>query len=674
MVSVNGDFFKWDKCLPWESLFVLVSMTMKGEQLFGCEAIMNKKDLLYYIKPEQQNEQDLHSLLTMHPEIKFVSLMGVDFAGNDTDEKIPIKIFLEDTASFLEGSAAQTDGSSVVLTGIATLNNARVDLTVDKSVNWYVDYNYEHFDAESGNMVGTLRIPCYLLHNDNHVCSRSILKDTLDHVEEELLAMFKEYPVIAGLEHVNLADVEKIVFTCATELEFWVKSPAEDAPVEALHSSQIMQEQYWQRTRGNVRTAMEQTIQMLELYGLEPEMGHKECGGVKGQIDGSGHMTHVMEQLEVDWKFNVGVQTADNELLARIIVKEVFRMNGLDVSFQAKPIPGVAGSGEHVHVGIAAKMKNGKIVNLFSPKDMHQDFLSAIGYGSMMGLLKNYEVINPFISCTIDSFNRLKPGFEAPVCIVTSLGMSPDNPSRNRTILAGLIRDLDNDKATRIEMRSPNPYTNTYIALAAFYLAMLDGIKACVTSGKDLKALEAEISKEAGVEGFYLEKDRQYRTEEDVFEDFTGEERDHLFGKPPATVWENMCAFDKYPEKLAVLTQSGILKPEYAESFKQGALIRWQTELLTRLIPENHEKVVKAKRLHSQDSSTDLDLALWHKIQNLRTKLAKDSFDTPSIFTCIRKAFTEGDFDTASAKQVEMAEVMLELKRLYNEYKQNIID
>jgi glutamine synthetase len=54
--------------------------------------------------------------------------------------------------------------------------------------------------------------------------------------------------------------------------------------------------------------------------------------------------------------------------------------------------------------------------------------------------------------------------------------------------------------------------------------------------------------------------------------------------------------------------------------------------------------------------------------------LAKDSFDKASIFTCIRKAIAEGDYDTASAKQIEMAEVMLELRRLYNEYKQNIID
>lgn len=58
-----------------------------------------------------------------------------------------------------------------------------------------------------------------------------------------------------------------------------------------------------------------------------------------------------------------------------------------------------------------------------------------------------------------------------------------------------MIRDIDSPMATRIEMRSPNPYTNTYIAIAAFYLAMWDGIKACVESGKNLKELEAELSK-----------------------------------------------------------------------------------------------------------------------------------------------------------------------------------
>lgn len=55
--------------------------------------IMNNKDLLYVIKPEEQNESTLRELLTLHPEIQFVSLMGVDFAGNDTDEKNPDEDF-----------------------------------------------------------------------------------------------------------------------------------------------------------------------------------------------------------------------------------------------------------------------------------------------------------------------------------------------------------------------------------------------------------------------------------------------------------------------------------------------------------------------------------------------------------------------------------------------------
>ena len=170
--------------------------------------------------------------------------MGVDFAGNDTDEKVPISLFLKDIDGFLEGMAAQTDGSSVVLTGIATLNNARVDMKIDSSVNWYIDYNYEHFDSATGRMVGTLRIPCFLVHNNVRVDSRSILHDTLDYVEKELLELFKKHPQIAGLEHISGEDIEKIIFTCATELEFWVKSPREDAPIEALSSSQMMQEEF----------------------------------------------------------------------------------------------------------------------------------------------------------------------------------------------------------------------------------------------------------------------------------------------------------------------------------------------------------------------------------------------------------------------------------------------
>ena len=627
-------------------------------------------DNLLYVIPANSSKEDILSTLKAHPEIKFVSLVGVDLAGNDTDEKIPISIFFKDIDDFYAGRAVQTDGSSVVLTGIATLNNAKVDMPIDSSVNWFIDYNYEFFDEETEKPVGTLRIPAFLIHEGKRVDSRAVLKDTLDFVKSELLAAFKKHPHISGLEQIQADEVEDIQFTSATELEFWVKTPLEEADIEEMSASQVMQEQYWQRTHGVVRTALEQAVLRVNTYGLDVEMGHKEVGGLKAQIDESGNMTHVCEQIELDWKYADALQTADNELLVRTVVREVFRENGLEVSFKAKPIIGLAGNGEHTHIGMAAVMKGGKVVNLFSPKEMTKDFMSAVGYGAIMGLLKNYEVINPLVSATNDSLNRLKPGFEAPVCIVTSLGHSPMVPSRNRTILAGLIRDINNPYATRFELRACNPYTNTYLVLAAIYSAALDGVKMAITHTTD--ELAAELSKEAGTEGFYLDTDRAYRSENDVFEDYTEEERNRLFGAPPATVWENMSNLGNYPEKRAVITASGALRDQVLDAFVAGELLRWKTELISRIIPENRDIVRKAREVTSS-FVTDQDSYNWNKINGIRTYLAKDSIDEKSLFTLLINALNEGDYATASGLQVEMYDKIEELKALYDAYRKNMI-
>ena len=104
-----------------------------------------------------------------------------------------------------------------------------------------------------------------------------------------------------------------------------------------------------------------------------------------------------MEQLEIDWKYSTLLQAADNELQIKYIVKDVFRLNGLDVTFMAKPIVGVSGNGKHTHIGVVAKLKDGRTVNLFTPKDIKSDFLTPIGFGAMMGILKNYEIMNPLL-------------------------------------------------------------------------------------------------------------------------------------------------------------------------------------------------------------------------------------------------------------------------------------
>lgn len=627
-------------------------------------------ELLYKI-PANTPREEIIRQLKEHPEVRFVSLVGIDMAGNDTDEKIPVRIFIEDIEKFYNGTAVQTDGSSVVLPKIATINNAKVDLPIDPAVNWFVDYDPESSDEETGLPVGTLRIPSFIIHEEKRVDSRAALVDTLAYVKRELLAFFRANPDISGAPSLNGKNIEDIVFTSATELEFWVKTPLDDnASIEEMSASQVMNEQYWERTHGAVRTALEDCLIQLDKYGFHMEMGHKEVGGLKAQIDENGCMTHVCEQIEIDWQFDNAVQAADNELFVRTFVREIFRLYGLEVNFKAKPLIGLAGNGEHTHLSLAAVTKDGKRHSLFAADDQNADYMNAVGYGALMGLLKNYEAVSPFVSATNDAFNRLKPGFEAPVCVVTSFGVTPAIPSRNRTVLVSLIRDLKSPLATRFELRATNPYSNTYLVLAAAYLAILDGIKH--TAGRTTTELLGELSKQPGEKGFYLETDRAYRSEEDVFEHYTADERDVRFGKPPATVWENMLGFDLYPEKVAVLTQADTLRPQIIESFRTGALLRWKIELISRIIPENRTIVRRMTEIKS-DFLTDQDAYMWNKIHDLRIYLAKDTIDDKALFTLLIKALNEGDYPTASALQLEMYAKMEELKGLYECYKKNMI-
>ncbi|MDR0853222.1 MAG: glutamine synthetase [Clostridiales Family XIII bacterium] len=630
-------------------------------------------DKMLYVIPKDKHTGDaIVKLLDKHPEVQFVSMVGVDLGGHDTDEKIPIELFKKDIEKLLK-KGVQTDGSSVVLPKISELNNAKVDIIPDLDVNWYVDYNLDNVISKTGRYVGTLRIPATLVHNDKtEVGSREILKNTVSYFGERVKSLIAEHPYIKPI--IGLSEEEEIseiVLTAATELEFWVMTPEEKGDREQLSTSQELKEQYWQRTRGAVRTALEETITLLGKYGFGVEMGHKEVGGVKAQLGDSGHYTHIMEQLEIDWAYDNALQAADNELFVKYVVKDVFRTYGLDVNFLAKPIEGIAGNGEHTHIGAAAKVTGGKLVNLFSSVKPDEEFLSPIGFGAIMGLLKNYEVVNPFVASTIDALNRLKPGFEAPVCIVTSLGHDPASTTRNRTVLAGLVREKDNPLATRFELRAPCPKSNSYLILAAAYLTMLDGIEAVASAEKTPKELEQIISKKAGDEVFYLERDREYRSEKDVFEEYTQEERDAIFSKPPETVWENAGAFGKYPDKFAVLLKGGIFTEKLLESYYTAIVAQWATELQNRVQVDALIRVRGCYPMH--EDSDAYDCAKWTEIEKLRNYIAKDRGDSKSVLLRIKESLEAEDYDTASSLQVGLAKCMEKLWDDYVVYSKNII-
>jgi glutamine synthetase len=624
--------------------------------------------MLYYVIPKNRTTNELKKIIN-EKQIQFVSLMGVDLGGDTTDEKIPISYIFDNFEEFLR-YGIQTDGSSVNLKDIATLNNARVDLVPDTNSIWFVDYNFEYIDDETGYPVGTLKIPAFLVHGGKMVGSRGVLVNTINIFKETVRELINSNYHLKEDLGIDKEDyLEEITLTSATEIEFWVKTPQDNPNVKALHTSQSLKEQYWKKTIGVVRTCLEIVIKELHKLGIEPEMGHKEVGGIESKIELSGRTVYAMEQLEIDFKYSNALQAADNEIMVREVINDVFRRHGLEVNFQAKPIDGVAGNGEHTHLGVSGKLSSGRVINLFSPKDMNSNFLSIIGFGAIMGLLKNYKLVNPFVAPSNDAFRRLVPGFEAPVCTVTSLGIDVENPSRNRSILAGLVRDANNPMATRFELRSPNPLSNTYLVMASAYSAMLHGIEAIGQSGLNPKELENIISKKQGEEVFYLEKNKCYRSELDVFENFTLEERNSLFGKPPATVWENvntlLCEKDKSP-----LTSCGITQ-EIINSYCKGILEKWCTEIKNRELDNIIVNLRKYVKLHESTEYDTLDDRMWRSIVSFKDDLVKDTFNRKSMFSEIIQAIEEEEYEKVSLLYINITDTMKKIKELYNYYERN---
>lgn len=629
--------------------------------------------MLFTIEPTD-NDDNIIDILNEHPELKFMSFRGVDLAGHVIDENIPIRVFKENFSKLMK-SGVQTDGSSVALPMIAELSNARVDILPDRDVNWYVEYNYMNRDFSTGLPVGTLRIPSFLRHNgDTFVGPRVFLKNQIDRFKRELLEILRENPYvfkyIGGTKSVD--EIESLNLTSATELEFWVKTPSDRADRAQLSASQELKEQYWKRTTGPVGTALEQSIEILERYGFNVEMGHKETGGVKAKMGQSGNYDHIMEQLEIDWEYSNPMQACDNEIQVKNIVKDVFRKHKLEVTFYAKPITGVAGNGEHTHLGMTAKLKDGRVVNLFESDDREHEFMSPVGFGALMGILKNYDILNPFVSATNDSFNRMKPDFEAPVCTVTSLGMDQRTPSRNRTVLIGLIRDLDNPLATRFELRSPNPHSNTFMVIGAGYAVMLDGIRAALENKKTPYELERSISKKAGEPDFYLLKEREYRSEENVFDYYTQYEREKLFGKAPLTVWENFKAFEDNADRMSIIHANDEVMKLIITSYRAQMIGKWRTEIYERIIPNTREFVRECIKIHDDENASEYDIINWNRVSELRYNLAKDASGHKSILTKEIEALDRYDFIKASRIEVEILKNTEELRDAYNKYIENL--
>jgi glutamine synthetase len=196
-------------------------------------------------------------------------------------------------------------------------------------------------------------------------------------------------------------------------------------------------------------------------------------------------------QHEIDLRYTDALTMADNAMTYRLVVKEIALQHGVYATFMPKPIFGENGSGMHTHQSLFEGDRNA----FFDPDDQYH--LSAVGKSFIAGILKHIGEITAVTNQWVNSYKRLVLGYEAPVNICWA--------RRNRSSLVRVPQyKPGKEKATRIEVRSPDPACNPYLAFAAMLAAGLQGIEAgyelCEPVEKDIFEMSEAEKAAAGIQ------------------------------------------------------------------------------------------------------------------------------------------------------------------------------
>ncbi|WP_205697696.1 glutamine synthetase family protein [Conexibacter sp. SYSU D00693] len=191
------------------------------------------------------------------------------------------------------------------------------------------------------------------------------------------------------------------------------------------------------------------TIDLLEQLGIPVKASHHEVGP---------------SQHEIQLAHTDALSMADAITTFRLAVKEVASELGVFATFMPKPLERHAGSGMHLHLSLFDGSRNA----FFSPDPGEP--LSALGRQFLAGLLAHAGELTLLTNQWVNSYKRLANGFEAPRHVLWT-----------RTGGAGLVRvpsnRPDRESAARIELRSPDPGANPYLACALILAAGLRGIE-----------------------------------------------------------------------------------------------------------------------------------------------------------------------------------------------------
>ncbi|HEX3014858.1 MAG TPA: type I glutamate--ammonia ligase, partial [Desulfobacteria bacterium] len=254
------------------------------------------------------------------------------------------------------------------------------------------------------------------------------------------------------------------------ECEFFLfLTDAEGRPTTITHD----QAGYFDMTPVDLgEDARRDMVMTLEHMGFEVEASHHEVAP---------------GQHEIDFKYTDALAAADNIATFKFVVRTIAQRHGLHATFMPKPVFGINGSGMHTNQSL---FKNGR--NAFYDAKGPLE-LSEAAYQYIAGLIKHVRSFAAITNPTVNSFKRLVPGYEAPCYIAWS--------ARNRSPLIRI--PAKRGPSTRIELRSPDPSANPYLALAVQLAAGLDGIKNKLTPPTPVDAniyqMDDETRKEQGI-------------------------------------------------------------------------------------------------------------------------------------------------------------------------------
>ena len=370
--------------------------------------------------PEYRNSADLVEQTMARVEqdqIRFVNLQFTDVVGIVKSVTMPVSQF-RDTIEH----GKWFDGSSIE--GFARIAESDMFLIPDLST-------YQVIPWERGQNQTTARAICWVYNPNGD--------------------LFPGDPRAVLMRAMKEASDLGLDYKTGPELEFFLFRRDEAGKILPLPHDQAG---YFDLSTDLAYSVRKEMVNNLEAMGIPVETSHHEVA---------------VGQHEIDFEYANAITAADNAVTFKYTLKAVAQRHGLYATFMPKPIFGINGSGMHVHQSFFSA--DGQ--NVFF--DGSDDYgLSETARHFIAGQLHHARGMAAVLAPLVNSYKRLVPGYEAPVYI-----------SWARTNRSALIRvpriNPDRPKATRVELRCPDPSCNPYLAFAVMLRAGLDGIKRKLT-------------------------------------------------------------------------------------------------------------------------------------------------------------------------------------------------